>query len=163
MSHALDRKLAWTSAASGLLFAIGLGVGGMTRPAKIVAFLDLTGRWDPSLLFVMAGALAVHAIAWRLVRHRPSPRLSARWLIPTRRELDARLLGGAALFGVGWGLGGYCPGPGLVSAMSGSASALTFVAFMLLGWRIVTTIELREAARQAGMDERAIGSSPQTR
>lgn len=160
MTREQHRKQAWASFVTGLLFAIGLGLGGMTRPAKIVAFLDVTGRWDPSLMFVMAGALTVHAVVWRLVRRRPAPRLSATWFIPTRRELDGKLLGGAAVFGVGWGLGGYCPGPGLVASMSGAAGALTFAASMMLGWRIVTALELREAARQAGMEDSAVSSAP---
>lgn len=163
MTHEQHRKQAWASFATGLLFAIGLGLGGMTKPAKVVAFLDVTGRWDPSLMFVMAGALAVHAVVWRLVRGRAAPRFSAKWFVPTRRELDAKLIGGAAVFGVGWGLGGYCPGPGLVASASGAAGALTFAAAMLLGWRIVTALELREAARQAGMNDSPVSSAPNAR
>jgi hypothetical protein len=91
------RQQGWVSFATGLLFAIGLGVGGMTQPAKVVGFLDFFGRWDPSLMFVMGGALSVHAIVWRLVGHKPTPKLSTQWFVPTRRDLDRKLLGGAAI------------------------------------------------------------------
>lgn len=127
------RQQAWVSFATGLLFAIGLGVGGMTQPAKVVGFLDFFGRWDPSLMFVMGGALSVHAIVWRLVGHKPTPKLSTQWFVPTRRDLDRKLLGGAAIFGVGWGLGGLCPGPGVVAAAAGRETGLLFVAAMLVG------------------------------
>jgi uncharacterized membrane protein YedE/YeeE len=93
------RQQGWVAFATGLLFAIGLGVGGMTQPAKVVGFLDFFGRWDPSLMFVMGGALSVHALVWRLVRHNPTPKLSTQWFVPTRRDLDRKLLGGAAIFG----------------------------------------------------------------
>jgi len=118
---------------SGLLFGVGLGVSGMTRPEKVAGFLDVTGRWDASLAFVMAGAIAVHTLLYRLVRRRPSPIFDEKFHVPTRRDLDGKLLFGAALFGVGWGLGGFCPGPALVSAAAGQGSALLFVAAMLAG------------------------------
>jgi uncharacterized membrane protein YedE/YeeE len=119
--------------ASGLLFGLGLGVSGMTLPSKVIGFLDVTGDWDPSLALVMMGALAVHFVLFRLVRRRPSPIFDTKFHVPTRTDLDGRLVAGAALFGVGWGLGGYCPGPGLVSAATGSVPALTFVLAMSLG------------------------------
>jgi hypothetical protein len=105
---------------AGLLFSVGLVVGGMTQPAKVVGFLDFFGDWDPSLAF-------------RLILKRRSPLLAARFQIPTRKDLTPQLIGGAALFGVGWGLGGFCPGPGLVALPSGGAEALTFVAAMVGG------------------------------
>lgn len=121
------------SFASGLLFALGLAVGGMTEPANVIGFLDFTGEWKPALAFVMAGAVGVTAIAWRLVGRRRAPICAESFAVPTRRQLDARLLGGAAIFGVGWGLGGYCPGPGVVALASAAPTALVFVASMLAG------------------------------
>jgi hypothetical protein len=121
------------SYAVGLLFGAGLLVSGMTRPAKVIGFLDPTGPWDPSLGFVMVGAIGVHALAYRVVARTPRPLWSAAWALPTRRDLDWRLLAGAALFGTGWGLGGYCPGPALTSAVSGSAATLLFTGAMLAG------------------------------
>lgn len=142
--------------AGGALFAVGLAVGGMTQPAKVIGFLDVTGDWDPSLIFVMAGAIAVHAIVYRLVRRRSAPFLAERFAVPTRRDLDPRLIGGAALFGVGWGLGGYCPGPGVTALVSGSAPALVFVASMLGAMWLTGRVErAREEARAKEDAERA--------
>lgn len=118
---------------SGLLFGLGLGVAGMIRPAKVLGFLDVAGSWDPSLAFVMLGAIAVHAVAYRQVRRRPSPLFDVRFHLPARTEIDRPLLAGAALFGVGWGLAGYCPGPGLVSMSGGQPKALAFVTAMIVG------------------------------
>lgn len=118
---------------SGVIFALGLAVSGMTQAEKVVGFLNFFRGWDPSLMFVMGGAIAVHAVAWRLIKRRPSPLFSARFLVPTRRDLDARLLIGAAIFGVGWGLGGFCPGPGLASLVTGTPTALAFMVAMLVG------------------------------
>jgi uncharacterized protein len=118
---------------AGLLFGVGLMVAGMTTPAKVVGFLDVTRGWDPSLGFVMAGAIAVNTVAFRLILRRRAPWFDGAFHLPTRRDLDVGLVVGAAIFGVGWGLGGLCPGPGLVSAAAGSAPALQFVAAMLVG------------------------------
>jgi uncharacterized protein len=126
--------------AAGALFAVGLGVGGMTQPAKVVSFLDFAGTWDPSLAFVMAGAVGVYAAAFRLARHRLRPLLSAAFVIPTRRDIDARLLGGAALFGIGWGLAGYCPGPAIVSLVTGRADVVVFVTAMLAGMGVADAV-----------------------
>lgn len=119
--------------ASGLLFALGLGIGGMTKPEKVIGFLDVAGDWDPSLAFVMGGAVVVYWIVARLALARPRPLFDERFHVPTRRDVDRRLLVGAAIFGVGWGLAGYCPGPALVSLASGRASVAVFVTAMLLG------------------------------
>ncbi|MCA9679540.1 MAG: YeeE/YedE family protein, partial [Myxococcales bacterium] len=119
---------------AGLLFGLGLVLAGMTIPAKVIGFLDITsaqGAWDPSLMFVMGGAIAVHAVALRLVRRRGAPLFDRTFHLPTRKDLDLLLLAGAAIFGVGWGLAGYCPGPGLVSAAGGMGAGATFVAAML--------------------------------
>jgi uncharacterized membrane protein YedE/YeeE len=121
---------------AGLLFALGLGVAGMTQPGKIIAFLDVLGRhgaWDPSLAFVMGGALGVYALAWRLSFRRAQPWFAGSFDRPGLRSIDARLVGGAAVFGVGWGLSGYCPGPAVVSLASGGTGAMVFVAAMAAG------------------------------
>lgn len=121
------------SSVAGLVFALGLGVAGMTKPAKVLGFLDLFGAWDASLAFVMVGAIAVYAVAFRAVRGRAAPLFDDRFHLPTRKDLDLRLVLGAALFGVGWGLAGYCPGPGLVAAATGSPGGLAFVLGLALG------------------------------
>jgi uncharacterized membrane protein YedE/YeeE len=119
--------------ASGLLFAVGLGVAGMTRPSKVIGFLDLFGSWDPSLALVMGGAVAVGLTTFPKILRRASPLFASRFFLPARRVVDARLFFGSALFGVGWGLAGVCPGPALVAALSGAAPILLFVATMVAG------------------------------
>lgn len=96
---------------SGTLFGLWLAVSGMVNPAEVIGFLDLAGDWDPTLVFVMGGALLVAIPAFRLILKRPHPALADDFELPTKKELDTRLIGGAALFGVGWGLAGFCPGP----------------------------------------------------
>lgn len=118
---------------AGLVFAIGLGVSGMTQPSKVLGFLDLAGSWDPSLAVVMASALAVHVLAYRWIRGRKAPLLDERFHLPIRKTVDAPLVAGAILFGVGWGLAGYCPGPALVSSAALSSGALIFTAAMIAG------------------------------
>jgi uncharacterized membrane protein YedE/YeeE len=117
----------------GFIFAIGLGISGMTQPVKVVGFLDLFGAWDPSLIFVMVGAIAVHSITYRLIRRRSSPLLVSEWHVPTKKELTPSLIIGSVLFGVGWGLGGFCPGPAVTSLASLEARPLIFVISMLAG------------------------------
>jgi hypothetical protein len=117
----------------GLIFAIGLGLSGMTDANKVIGFLNLAGDWDPSLAFVMIGAIGVHLGFYKWVLKRETPLFSAQFHIPTRQDVDPKLLGGAALFGVGWGMGGFCPGPGLVSSAGLGTSALVFTGSMLLG------------------------------
>ncbi len=119
--------------AAGLVFAIGLGLSGMTQPSKVVAFLDVTGGWDPSLAFVMVGAIAVHFVFVRRVRRGATPRLASRHTLPVDTAIDQRLLIGAAIFGVGWGIAGFCPGPAVVAAATLAPDALAFVGAMLLG------------------------------
>ncbi len=131
---------------AGALFSVGLAISGMTRPSKIIGFLDVAGAWDASLLFVMGGAVAVYFIAYRLITRRSSPLFDAKFDLPTRKDIDLRLVLGAALFGIGWGLGGFCPGPGLVAAGGGSAGALVFVAGMTLGI-LIAQIAPRASAR----------------
>ena len=121
---------------SGLVFGIGLIASGMTDPAKIKGFLDLFGAWDPSLALVMGGAIAVGAIAFVLARRRTISWTGAHMEIPTSTVIDRRLLLGGVLFGAGWGIAGYCPGPAIVSASAGSMAALGFVAAMLIGMAV---------------------------
>ena len=125
------------AAAAGALFGAGLLVSGMTQPAKVIGFLDVTRGWDPSLAFVMGGAVAVYGLAFRWIRRgRTEPWFDGMFHLPTRRDIDAPLLIGSALFGIGWSLGGLCPGPGLVAAAAGSATGLAFVGAMLAGMLI---------------------------
>jgi uncharacterized membrane protein YedE/YeeE len=121
------------AAVAGALFALGLVVGGMTIPAKVTGFLDVGGAWDPSLAFVMAAAIAVYAPLLRRARRLEAPLAADRFHWPSARGIDAWLVGGAALFGIGWGLSGYCPGPALTSLAGGGASALVFVVAMIAG------------------------------
>lgn len=119
---------------AGFIFALGLGIAGMTRPTKVIGFLDVAGGWDPTLLFVMAGAIAVYAPLYRLIlARRKAPLLEPRFTVPETRGVDRKLVLGAALFGVGWGLGGYCPGPAITALARGSVEVFVFVSAMLAG------------------------------
>jgi uncharacterized membrane protein YedE/YeeE len=118
---------------AGTLFGVGLAVSGMINPAKVVGFLDVAGGWDPTLAFVMGGALLVTIPAFRVILNRPRPVLADGLDLPTKSTLDARLLGGAALFGVGWGLSGFCPGPAVAAVTTGLAPVFAFVAAMMAG------------------------------
>jgi len=125
----------------GIVFGAGLAIAGMTNPAKVLAFLDVAGSWDPTLALVMGSALAVSAVGYQLARRRERAWLGDAFAIPTLRDLDASLLGGAALFGIGWGLVGLCPGPALANLCRGSAEIALFVGAMLagvLGYRALT-------------------------
>jgi len=117
----------------GLLFGLGLIVSGMSDPGKITGFLDLSGTWDPSLAFVMAGAIAVGLFAFAAARRRTSAVLGGAMQLPTRREIDRRLVIGSLVFGVGWGLAGFCPGPVLVALGAGYWQAVVFTLAMLAG------------------------------
>ncbi len=117
----------------GMLFALGLGLGGMTQPSRVLAFLDVAGDWDPRLALVMLGAIAVYAPVYRVAVRRQRPLLAPAFDLPTRGHVDGRLVTGAAVFGIGWGLAGLCPGPALTSLASGQPAALAFVAAMLAG------------------------------
>jgi len=139
-------KALLTSFISGMVFALGPGISGMTRPIKVIGFLDFFGAWDASLAFVMIGAIAVYFIAYHWSRKMPSPLLAADFSLPRRGDLDANLILGAAIFGAGWGLGGFCPGPALTSVASGAPAVLIFVAAMVVGMYAHTwLIELRAA------------------
>jgi uncharacterized membrane protein YedE/YeeE len=121
------------SFSSGLVFAAGLAISGMTQPAKVLGFLDVTGAWDPTLMFVMIGAIAVHMGFALRAKNAAKPLLARQFSLPARDAIDAPLFIGAALFGVGWGLEGYCPGPAVVASASGGAVPLVFVASMVAG------------------------------
>ena len=129
-------KQAAVAFGAGALFAVGLAISGMTLPDKVIGFLDVTGEWDPALIGVMGGAVLVYAVVWRLARRMERPVVAQTFSLPTRTELDARLIGGSAIFGVGWGLSGFCPGPAIVSVGPGAVDlpgVLIFVAAMILG------------------------------
>ncbi len=118
---------------AGLLFGLGLGFSQMIDPLRVIGFLDIFGTWDPTLAFVMGGAVLVTLISFRLILRRPTPLLSRKFFVPTRSDIDRPLVLGAALFGIGWGLGGYCPGPAIASLSLGSANPVLFVAAMIAG------------------------------
>jgi uncharacterized membrane protein YedE/YeeE len=130
---------------SGALFAVGLGIGGMTQPPRVLGFLDVAGRWDPTLAFVMVGAVAVYAIAVRVAARQGRPLYAPTFALPTRRDVDPPLVLGAAIFGVGWGTAGLCPGPAVTALASGRTSAILFVAAMLVGMAAAGGRERRRA------------------
>ena len=120
----------------GLLFGLGLIVSGMTNPAKVLGFLDISGLWDPSLAFVMAGAIAVGFFAFAIAKKRTVNFLGGALHLPKSKQIDQPLVIGAVLFGAGWGLAGFCPGPGLVSLASGQVKGALFIVFMLAGMQL---------------------------
>jgi uncharacterized protein len=142
----------FTSLLAGLVFGLGLIVSGMANPAKILGFLDLSGSWDPSLAFVMAGAIAVGLIAFAIAGKRTVSILGADMKLPTARHIDRRLVGGSLLFGIGWGVAGFCPGPGLVALGMGEAKAAAFVAAMLVGMALFEGLERRKKSRPLTLD-----------
>ncbi|QKV54230.1 DUF6691 family protein [Comamonas antarctica] len=128
---------------AGLVFGLGLLMSGMANPAKVLGFLDLAGHWDPSLAFVMGGAIAVGVVAFALAGRRTASLLGAEMRLPSARHVDRRLVAGSVLFGIGWGIAGFCPGPGLVSLGMGEVKALVFVAAMLAGMGVFELFERR--------------------
>ena len=126
-------KFSLNVALSGFLFAVGLGISGMVDGNKVVNFLDVAGNWDPSLAFVMAGSIAMYAPCYFIIFRGPSPKLSPVFHLPLQKEVDNRLVGGALLFGAGWGLTGICPGPALVALMSLGTAPLVFMLGMVVG------------------------------
>ncbi|HSP80399.1 MAG TPA: DUF6691 family protein [Myxococcaceae bacterium] len=143
---------------SGLLFALGLGVGGMTNPANITAFLDITGDWDFRLALVMAGAIGVHALLRPLILKRGRPFFAQVFPRFSVTGLDKKLLAGAALFGVGWGLGGFCPGPALTSLSTGAVQMLVFVPAMFAGMYLVQVLQSRRAPAPASPAQAGAGT-----
>lgn len=124
----------------GFLFALGLGIAGMTQPQKVIGFLDVTA-WDPSLIFVMVGAIAVHSIAYLFISRRNTPLLDTQFHLPKKKEITVSLAIGSIIFGVGWGLAGFCPGPAIVSLVSGQISVVLFVIMMIVGMLLVRRLE----------------------
>ncbi|MDB5853203.1 MAG: transporter [Herminiimonas sp.] len=133
---------------SGLVFGLGLVLSGMTDPSKVLGFLDLAGAWDPSLAFVMGGAIVVGFFAFRIAGGRPKALLGDAMRLPTATQIDRRLVVGGLAFGVGWGLGGFCPGPALASIGMGNGKALIFVAAMVGGMAIFELLERRPRRAQ---------------
>jgi uncharacterized membrane protein YedE/YeeE len=131
---------------AGFVFGLGLIVSSMVNPAKILGFLDLAGRWDPSLALVMVGAVGVGLVAFSLAQRRTMSLLGAEIRLPSAREIDRRLVIGSLTFGVGWGIAGFCPGPALVALGMGKVKALVFVAFMLAGMALFEWLEKRRRA-----------------
>jgi uncharacterized membrane protein YedE/YeeE len=134
---------------SGLVFALGLAIGGMTDPMKVVSFLDITGAWDPSLAFVMGGAILLYAPVYHFVTKKTRPLLHHTFHLPTAKDVDVRLIAGGVMFGVGWGMGGFCPGPAIVSTASLRPDVLTFVASMFAGMVGVYLYDRARAAKQS--------------
>ncbi|MGZ3713360.1 MAG: DUF6691 family protein [Bdellovibrionota bacterium] len=127
----------------GFLFALGLGISGMTQPQRVVGFLYVTGVWDPSLLFVMIGAIAVHFSFYKIVAKRKAPIFAKEWYLPTDKSIPPSLIIGSTIFGVGWGIGGYCPGPALVSLTSFSTRSVIFVGCMIAGMLVFKLLDSR--------------------
>ncbi|MDZ7853734.1 MAG: DUF6691 family protein [Halomonas sp.] len=125
---------------AGLIFGLGLAISGMTDPARVLGFLDLFGAWDPTLMFVLGGAVVTNFIGYRLVLRRKAPLFGNAFQLPTRQDLDGRLIGGAALFGIGWGLSGYCPGPAFASIAGLSVPLLAMLIAMVAGWFLARAI-----------------------
>lgn len=141
---------------SGVLFGAGLAVSGLTRPAVVLGFLDVTGRWDPTLLVVMAVATAMNAALVAVAMRRRRPLCADALSLPAPGAVDRRLLGGATIFGVGWGLVGICPGPALTSLASGEASALTFVAAMTAGLVLTHVVSTRARTGAERINARSV-------
>lgn len=134
---------------SGLLFGAGLAISGMVNPMKVQNFLDLFGRWDPTLIFVMGGALAVTYAGYRLVLNAPRPRFAPAFILPALQGIDERLIGGAVVFGLGWGLTGFCPGPALASLVFGYWPSVLFVAAMAVGMLLARHLFLGTGEQQS--------------
>ena len=141
-----------TALLAGLVFGIGLIVSGMTNPAKVLGFLDLAGRWDPSLALVMGGAIALGVLAFQMARRRSESLLGEPMRLPAATRVDRRLLLGALAFGVGWGLAGFCPGPGLASLASGGVKPAIFSGAMIAGMALY---ELLGRVAALGLKQRA--------
>ena len=138
-----------TAFLAGLVFGLGLLLSGMADPAKVLGFLDLAGAWDPSLMFVMGGAVGVGVVAFALARKRARSLLGEPMQLPTKTSIDRRLLLGALLFGAGWGLAGFCPGPAIVALGLGEAKAAVFVVAMLAGMGLFEIVERRRIVTPA--------------
>ena len=134
---------------SGLLFGTGLTISGMVNPMKILNFLDISGPWDPTLIFVMGAGLVVTLLGYQIIFKRSAPLFATSFRLPTSQDIDAKLLGGAALFGLGWGLTGFCPGPAIASLVFGRTESITFVIAMAAGMIIAKQIQNRMQTSEA--------------
>jgi uncharacterized protein len=133
--------------AIGLIFGIGIALSGMANPAKVLNFFDIAGTWDPSLVFVMGGALATTFLGYRLVFRRPLPVLDGKFHLPSARIIDARLIGGSMVFGIGWGISGFCPGGALPALGIGAADVAAFVAALVAGLLIARALQAARMRR----------------
>lgn len=136
-----------SSLIAGFIFALGLGISGMTNPMKVKAFLDLSGNWDPSLIFVMVGGIAVYSTGYFFLRRKEKPFLGPQFIIPKPSAIDRRLLLGSGVFGIGWGISGFCPGPALSSLGAGSLHAPVFVSAMLIAMIAFAKLEGLRASK----------------
>ncbi|MBV2128002.1 DUF6691 family protein [Arsukibacterium indicum] len=134
---------------SGMLISAGIAVSKMIDPQKVLSFLDVSGNWDPSLALVMAAALLVYTLGYRLVLNKSTPLFDKNFYLPTKQHLDRSLLAGAAIFGVGWGLTGYCPGPAIAALPAASTGTAGFVAMMVLGWFIAGKIPINKRQQKS--------------
>lgn len=132
----------------GLVFGVGIAISGMINPAKVLNFFDVAGTWDPSLIFVMGGALITTFIGYRVVLKRPAPLIEPRFSLPTNTVIDARLIGGSAIFGLGWGIAGFCPGAAIPALGSGKVEVMVFVAALLAGIWVAKFIQTKQADRK---------------
>lgn len=139
----------FSSAMIGIVFGAGIAVSGMANPAKVLNFFDVFGKWDPSLLLVMAAALSVTFLGYRVVLRRPGPLFDLRFHLPARRDIDLPLIAGSAVFGIGWGIAGFCPGGAIPALGSGQASAVLFVAALIGGILIANGIKALSRHRHA--------------
>lgn len=135
----------------GVLFALGLGLSGMTQPQKVLAFLNLRGNWDPSLLFVLGGAVVTYFFSFILIRKRGTPILAEKFSLPTKRDIDRNLVFGSLLFGIGWGVAGFCPGPALAMLVTGNHSILVFVLSMTVGMFVFESLSSRFSEPDGGV------------
>lgn len=154
MISGLPKTLA--ALACGLIFGLGLAISGMINPAKVIGFLDVAGSWDPTLAFVMGGALLVAVPAYRVILGRRRPVLVKDFSLPTRTTFDGPLIRGSILFGVGWGLVGFCPGPAVAAVVTGLPSVLVFVAAMLAGMALHTWTSGDNLARKDSSSDAAL-------
>lgn len=133
----------------GLIFGVGISISGMANPAKVINFFDFAGTWDPSLIFVMGGAVVVAFIGYRFVLKRPAPMFDKHFFLPARRDLDMQLIGGSAVFGIGWGIAGFCPGGALPALGTGRIEVFIFVAALLAGIFAAKFIQTAMANRKS--------------